>query len=135
MLGKWIKHTLLTSIHFSHHSNLDQSQRCFRSSRNPNSGRRSVPASPGNQSLFLVVLNEFLKRRSTSSFLSVFPKCSCSQSAVKHSGSQLIFSFTCVFDLRSISWMPARGGCRWPQSLMYPADSPERHKAPRQVVF
>lgn len=122
MLVNWIKHMLLTSIHFSHHSNLDQSQRCFKSSRNPNSGRRSVPASQGNQSLFLVVVNEFLKRGAHVVSSLFFPKCSCSQSAVKHSGSQLIFPLRCLFDLCSFSWMSARGRCRCPQSLLCPAD-------------
>lgn len=31
--------------------------------------------------------------------------------------------------------MTAHGGCRCFQSLMYPADSPEKHEAPKQVVF
>lgn len=66
---KWNKDTLFTSIHFSYPSNLDLNQRCFKSSRDPSSGRR-VPASQDSQSLFLVVVNEFLKRRSTCSFLS-----------------------------------------------------------------
>lgn len=132
---KWIQHMLLTSIHFSHHPHLDQSQRCFKSSRNPNSGRRSVPTSQGNQSLFLVVVNEFLKRGARVISSLFFPKSSCSQSAVKHSSSQLIFSLRCIFGPCSMSWVSARGGCRGPQPLMCPGTVLRGTRHPGTLAF
>jgi len=130
---KWNKHVLLTSVHFFHPSTSNRSQQRFKSSRSPNSGKRRVPASQGNQSLSSVVLNEFLKRGSTRSFLSFF----LGIAAVR---VRLAFRFSANIFFKSHLWSPfcERDDSPWWTQMFSVTDASSwwswEAQAPKQVV-